>query len=341
VVAGVLVITVLLALGSTGCSHNRTFTRGSMPEWLHARPVHNPRTLDLSPFAGPPIDMKAIDCGDELSVSVVAGLSEEDKVAFPVRVGDDGVGVLPEIGPVPLAGLHPMVAEQQIIQVAKQRDVYRQPTVNVAIEKRRTNRVRVIGAVNRALVVGGIRQEILHDLPWRSSYLKAAIDAGGGLSEDAGTRVSIWRPSAPAGESQVVELDLLDPNDRSRGSPYLTDGSVVNVEQRPPRAVQVEGEVVKRGPVEYSVVHGLRLSEAVGMAGGTSNKLADAVVVTRGSPDGLQRGDIKLNLDNDADKNFELMPGDIVRVKQTPATWVLDVFETVVRVTVGSNVAFP
>ena len=338
VVTGILGAAALLALGIAGCA-NRVYNLRTLPEQFHPRPVVNPRTLDLAPFAGPPVNPELIDVGDKLSISITAGLDEETSSSLSVRVGDDGTALLSEIGTVRLAGLHPMAAEQQIAMVARQRDVYRQPSVTVAVEDRRTNTVTIMGAVNRAAVVAGVRQDTIHEIPWRSCYLKTAIDAAGGLADSAGTKVWIWRPAVPQGEPQLVVIDLTDLNHRSRGSPYLTDGTVITVDERPPRPVQVEGLVAKPGPVEYSVVYGLRLSEAVGMAGGPSSRLASDAVISRQGPQGQERCDIKVNLDKDTDKNCELMPGDVVRVKQTPATWGLDLAQTFLRFSVGSSVA--
>jgi len=342
VVRGIIAAALLTALGASGCSRNRVYTVNSLPDEFEFRPVVNPRILPLGCF-GPPVsvDPQLIDVGDELSISIAAGLDQESQSTVLVRLGDDGTAWLPEIGQVRLVGLHPIAAEQQIVAAAKQRDVYRQPSVTVAIKSRHTNTITVMGAVARTSVVAGVRQDTVHEIPWRLSYLKTVIDAAGGLSENAGTTVWIWRPVVPESEPQMLTIDLNDPEDRRQGSPYLPDGTVVTVDERPPKPIQLEGLVSKPGPVDYSVVHGIRLVEAVNLAGGPASKVASDVVITRESADGQQRCDIKANLDSDADKNFQLMPADIVRVKQTPATWGLDIARTFLRFSIGSNVAFP
>lgn len=319
-----------------GCARIETRTPDSLPIEWEPEPVVNPLTLDISPFAGPPVDLELIDVGDVLEIELAAGLDTEAAAKFRIRVGEDGQAILPEIGPVPLAGLRTVEAGRQIATMAQQREIYRQPSVTVTRESRLENTVRVVGAVRQARVVGGVRQEIVHQIPFRASYLKAAIDTAGGLAENAGTQVTLWRPSAPPGEPQVVVIDLNDPTDRGRGSPYLCDGSVVTVEERPPRPVEVVGLVNEPGPIDYPIVHGLRLDGAIGMAGGESSKVASDVIVTRRAPDGTVLGNIKLSLYDESHKNFPLAPGDIVRVKQTPATWGEDVVRTFVRVTLGS-----
>ena len=321
-----------------GCSNIPTYTSKTLPRNLLTAKVVDPRTVDLAPFAGPSVNPELIQSGDELMVSVAAGLEEEDKDVFESRVGEDGVAALPEIGAIRLVGMHPLEAERHIAQACVYRKVYRQPSVVLDIKERQKNHITVIGAVERMATGGTGTDGNVYEIPRSASYLKTSLEMAGGLTKDAGSRTWIWRPSPPRGESNWICVNLLDPEARKRGSPYLSDGSVVTVEERPPRPIEVVGLVRKPGLYEYPVVHGLRLSSAIGKAEGESSRVADSVAVTRTNPDGKALANIRLNLRNDADKNFLLAPGDVVRVKQTPITWGQWILESVVRVSVGSTV---
>jgi len=336
--SGLALAAAVLVLWIAGCSQIPTYSRSTLPKELGLARVIDPRTVDLAAFAGPPANPELIQCGDELAVSIAAGLEADDKDDFSVRVGDDGIAPLPEIGPVRLVGAHPLEAEQQIAKACVYREVYRRPTVILGIKERQKNRVKVLGAVQQASSSQGKNEKGFYEIPRSVSYLKTAIDAAGGLTKDAGTKAWIFRPVVPPGESNWICVDLVDPAARSRGSPHLGDGSVVTIEERPPRPVEVVGLVTKPGLYDYPIVHGLSLSGAIGTAGGENTRVADTVVVTRTGPEGQALANIRLNLRSDTDKNFALAPGDVVRVKQTPITWAQWILESVVRVSVGSSI---
>ena len=99
-VAGIIGWVVLLISAVGGCARSRVYKAASFPPELEAPPVTNSQVLDLSRFAGPPTSSERINPGDVLEVSIAAGLGSDDVTTFPVRVTDDGVAVLPEIGQI-------------------------------------------------------------------------------------------------------------------------------------------------------------------------------------------------------------------------------------------------
>ena len=111
---GIGICAALFLSGFAGCSVGKIHTASNLPLELQASVVGNAQTVDLSQFAGPPVDGSLIDYGDILEVSIAAGLSADDVTTFSARVGENGVTLLPEIGQVQLAGLPLMSAEQQI-----------------------------------------------------------------------------------------------------------------------------------------------------------------------------------------------------------------------------------
>jgi len=334
-----------------GCAGSG-YTPSTLPTELRARPIHNAQTVDLSKFAGPPVSKDMIGPGDVIEVSLAAGLDPDALSRFLVRVGDDGTALLPEIGALPLAGLDLMQAEQQIINACIGRGLYRQPHVTVSIQRQRTNRVTVVGAVEEP----GIQE-----LPRGSSYLLSAIVAAGGLADDAGTKVEIRHPGGgsqlaapPAGqwpvrpaayaarpEPSYVCLDMAEAVQRGSRGNYLDDGSVVTIERRQPPPIQVMGLVRKPQELEYPVKHDLRLLGALAQAGGVSSKVADKVLVVRHRPDGKGAAQIRVSLrraKNSPDENVRLAPGDVVIVEQTVPTVAMDMVTNVVRLGVGANV---
>ncbi len=277
-------------------------------------------------------------------------------LASPVRIGEDGVALLPEVGSVSLAGLTLATAEQAISAACTQRGFYRQPQVTVTLREQRRNRVTVVGAVNTPGV---------QDLPRSSSYLLAAIVAAGGLADDAGLKVEIRAPTGnttlaqqpPAADSTGVQLtsgqepidgsgvtyvclNLADSVARGDGSHYLPDGSVVTVEKRQPQPYHVIGMVQKPGQFDYPLDHNVNVLEAIAQAGGVSNLLADKIYVIRPEPTGDEDAVIQISLrsaKHKRDENLRLQPGDVVSVEQTPATMVIDLLRAL-PLNVGATV---
>jgi len=354
-----VVSAMMLTACVTGCAQRGHFTAATLPAELQAPPVENSQTIDLSCLAGPAASRDLIGPGDLLKVSLAAGLDAGAVVNIFARVGDDGIALLPEVGPIHLAGLYLVQAEQQIAAACVGRGLYRQPHVTVAMEQQRTNRVTVVGAV---------KEPGIHELPRGSSYLLAGIMAAGGLAEDAGTHIEIrhpaldgrlaWQgaPSATApgvqltgnmtvgsdASARVVRLDLTEAVHQGVGGEYLHDGSVVTIERKQPQPIQVIGLVRKPGQYEFPIHHDLRLFDAIALANGTSSRLADQVVVIRGSPDEQNFVRIAASLSSakrNPAENLRLAPGDIVSVEETVATAVAGILESTIRF--GMTTAVP
>ncbi len=348
---------VLLCLGA-GCSSLPTekYTFQDLPQSYIATRPGNPHTLDLTRLANSSKKSDVIDKGDVLKVSIAAGLSAKDTISIPVRVQEDGVAQLPVIGSVTLAGLEVDAAEATIVAACMEQELYRNPHVTVTIEKQRTNRIMVVGAVEKPSI---------YELPRGNSDLLAALVAAGGLSKDAGTVVEIRNPQrngsggsspsiadssadgvAVAGHSltshttmKSVKVDLISATRAGSSGYLLDDGGVVNVEKRDPEPVFVQGLVRKPDRYEYPVAEELRLLGAISMAGGTSNPVADKVFVIRRKPGSTETVVINLKL-SDAKRNEQanllLAPGDVVSVEQTTGTVIIDTLR-IMNIGVGAS----
>ncbi len=348
---GVLREAVALAMGLclAGCCGARHFTAASLPPDLRATGLSSGQKVYLAQLAQSASPGTQIAPGDVLEVSVTGSLQPSDAVSFSVRVGEDGLAMLPQIGPVPLAGLDPAAAEARIAAASVDRQLYLHPVVRVSIREPWRNRVTVVGAVANPGV---------HELPRGSSRLLEALVAAGGLSEDAGTRIEVFVPGEPMGPGRApgaVEpagfaegvsagtvrlcVDLAEQAARPEGNPYLPDGSVVRVERLEPDPVYVMGLVHKPGEFAYPVRHELRLLGAIALAGGPSSKLADRIIVLRRALDGRGTVTIHASLQSakkNPEENLVLAPGDVVSIERTPATVLLDTLE-VIRFGVGAT----
>ncbi len=346
-----------MVLGFGGCMHGHNYVPSTLPPELEAAPIENAHILNLSGLSGPQVSPDIIGCGDVLKVSIAAGLDKDAVVEFLARVGDDGTALIPQLGHIPLDGLHVMQAEQRIADACIDGRLYRQPNVTVTMEKQQLNQITVNG---------GVKDPKMVELPRGRSYLLQAIIAAGGLGEDAGTRVEIRRPpdpsamaapgaspgdpgvqltggAMPAGPSQgtLVCLNLSEAVHQPGNNTYLPDGSIVMIEKRQPESVYILGLVKKPAKYDFPVNHDLTLLGAIAEAGGTSSDLADKVYVMRNDPNAEGHKTILVSLSKakkSSAENIRLQPGDMVSVEHTPTTVVSDIITRVIRFGMSATV---
>lgn len=334
-----------LCLMITGCQgSNHYYATDSvfgqrMPDTLRLAERTNPQTVDLSKLASGTGSSEMIGIGDVLEVQIAAGLSEEDQSTMAARVSGDGTIALPMIGVLDVAGVEPQGAESLIRAEAIRRQLYHNPTVTVTVTHQRMNKVRVLGAV---------RAPGLYDLPPHASDVVSAIAAAQGLEKDAGQTVEVRNPyrAGPTNRPAVAgdpgqplttvsstasmesgmnsyTIDLISAAKAGDGQYIVQDGGVVMVEKRDPAPIYVGGLVRLAGRYDYPIGQDLHLLDAIQLAGGMSNQLANKIYVVRpiaGQKDPavieISYRDAKRN----ADSNIRLGPGDVVSVEQTPGT---------------------
>lgn len=355
--SAVILAPIALLVAIAGCASGHRFSAATLPVELQAPVVHSAQAVDLSRLAAPPSDNNLIAEGDVLGILVAAGLSTDEIVEFDVRVGDGGVALLPEIGPLQLGGADASQAEKVIAAACVHRGLYRDPHVAVKLERRRTNRVTVVGAV---------KEPGVQELPPGECHLLAAITAAGGFEEDAGTKIEIRQSGggttlAVMGENaadssnvqlasrhtdavqrrpEFVCLDLANPSGTPPEPFALRDGSTVTVERLCPEPIEVLGLVRKPGEYQYPVDRELRLLGAIARAGGVALKPADKVIVIRKGT--ARTGPVGIvaslrSAKRNPEENLRLAPGDVVSVEQTPATMLADAVN-IVRFGVGSTI---
>jgi polysaccharide export outer membrane protein len=294
--------------------------------------------------------------GDVLDIQIAAGLGESDRTA--ARVQEDGTISLPEIGQIGIAGYEPQAAEALIRAEAVRLDLYHNPTVTVSISHQKMNKVRVLGAV---------KNEGLYDLPPSASDVISALAAAGGLTKEAGEKVEVRNPAGAllalgrsgtgsemvkgvssssgggAGGMASYTINLLEAAKSGEGQYRVADGGVVMVEKRDPAPIFVQGLVRSPNRYEYPLGQDLRLLQAISLAGGMSNQLADKIFVIRQPPGAREPILIQVSYrraKRSEDSNIRLGPGDVVSVEQTPGTVFMEALNIIRFGVTGSTMLF-
>ncbi|MEN9556403.1 MAG: hypothetical protein RLZZ232_2689 [Planctomycetota bacterium] len=357
-----LLLTCALFSGCQEANHyyaEDTIFGRRLPDRYRVKRQANPQEVDLSKLSGAMGGSQVIGVGDVLEVQIAAGLNESDQSTTAVRVQQDGTINLQDIGLVEVAGVEAHAAEALIRSEAVKQDLYRNPTVTVIITFQKKNRVQVLGAV---------KNQGTYELPPNASDVVAALAAAGGLKENAGQFIEVRDPagrmrppssefvgdggtpattiSATSGESGLVSsyrIDLIEAAKSGEGRYVVPDGGIVMVEQRDPAPIFVQGLV--RTPNRYDLEIGkdTRLLDAISMAGGVSNQMADKIYVIRQEPGKQEPLLIQVSYrraKRSADANITLGPGDVVVVEQTPGTVLMDALNIVRFGVTGSTTLF-
>jgi polysaccharide biosynthesis/export protein len=350
----------LIALA--GChGSNHYFAENSifgkrLPDSMRLAARANPQTVDLSRLASASGGSETIGVGDVIEVKIAAGLSIEDQYTLSARVADDGTISLQEIGVIDVAGIEPQAAESLIKTASIQRQLYQNPSVTVEIKHQKMNKIKVLGAVKEP--------GIYHLSPGQSD-LVAAIAAAGGLSEEAGEKVEIRNPASTrpvdrpavadaangeisnvsntrvAGGMTSYSVNLISAAREGDGQYLVQDGGVINVEKVDLEPVFVQGLVKVPNRYKFEPGKDMYLLDAISLAGGMSNQLADKIYVVRrqvGQRDPVVTQVSYRNAKRSADSNLRLGPGDVITVEHTPATVLMEALN-IIRVGVSGTTA--
>ena len=350
-----------IAIFNSGCTSG-TYRAANLPPALMAPAALNLEAINLSGLANSSVSVEVIQPGDVLEVSMVNDFAKLTTTTTPVRVADDGTVVIPLVGKVCVGGMEVERAEQTINAESITRGLFHNPCITLTMKQCRTSKVTVVGAVNKPGT---------HELPRGSSSLMAALIAADGLSKEAGTIVEIrhtdsrqaasgvpsspqvasgpdgatvaasyQQPSPNATMPVVTTVDLAAAAAGGAQVPELHDGDVVHVMKRTLRPIHVIGLVQKQGEYPYPANQEIRVLDALALAGGVSNPVAEDIVVIRqvpGAPEPVRIA-VSIQAAKNGRDNLTLAPGDTVTVEQTPLTAVVGVIQTFIRVGIGSNV---
>lgn len=362
-----LIALAVVAISTVGCAGRVVRARRLPAQWQAAN-VSNARIVDLGRLSTPTPSSTVIEPEDVVDVSINSGIDPTAQTAaVPVRVGPDGKASIALIGDVEVSGLEPHAAEQEIAKAAVDRGIYRVPQVTVTIRKKATNRITVIGAVEKPGVI---------EVPRGQSTLLTALVSAGALSKNAGTKVEVRRNSAEAiarknataggvrlaaaeqdgkevGEAvpqavpvpaETITIDLANLDDSGSQNLDLADGDVVRVEARDPLPINVIGLVRKPGQYEVPVNKPLHVLDALALAGERSNPWADKAIIKRhvrgqSEPIVIQTSISMAKRDNAS--NVRLAPGDAVSIEETPQTVTYNVLSSIFRLNVMAGGSIP
>jgi polysaccharide biosynthesis/export protein len=334
---GFRLFTVILAVAAVGpgCAH-RVLRASKLPPEMMAPAALDTETIDLSGLVDQSVSAEVIQPGDVLEAAMITDYTKLTVSTTPLRVADDGTIVVPLVGKMSVAGLEVERAEQAINAESIARGVFRTPCITLTMRQCRTRRVTVVGAVNKPGP---------HELPRGSTSLMAALLAADGLSKEAGTEVEIRhtdsRGSVPGTtEPPVVKVDLVVATSGAAPLPGLRDGDVVQVIKRKLPPIYVIGLVMKPGSFPYPPSQEIRVLDALAMAGGVSNAVAENVLLIRHLPGAQEPVRIAVSIHDakNGQDNLALAPGDTVSVERTAATSAVDVVQTFFRVALGGTI---
>ena len=343
-------------LVSFGC-YKPVVTPKHLSPKLVAPRIVNPGTIDLSRLSGFAASNLSIEPGDVIEVTIIAGVADQRPLSVPLRIGDDGIALVPLLGQIPLAGMELEQAEQVIRQAAITRGLYRNPHVTVVMDKKRVSKITVIGAV---------KKPGLYELPRSSCNLLSAFVAAGGLNSDAGMDIEVRsparRPLSPPQErenrlagysvdpavarqatSRSVSINLISASQAGRGI-NLKDGDVVMVPKRDQNPIQVLSLVWFWSSKPLPMDRELHLLDAIALAGGLASPVADKVYVIRRIPEKSDTQVIKIGVraaKRKHSENIRLASGDVVSVEQTPTTVMFEAFNRFVNVGIGATLPIP
>jgi len=253
-----------------------------------------------------PIDLPVgpdyvLGSGDGLTISLSGGISQ----TFTREIDREGKIILPEAGPLVVAGLTLRQAQSAIVATLTQQ--YHNAHVDVAIARLRTVRVYVVGDVQRPGA---------YDLSSLSTPLNALYAAGGPTSVGSLRIVRHLR-----GKQLVHEVDLYD---------FLLHGVRMDDERLQPgdtllvppagRQVAVSG-MVKR-PAIYELKGPASLSDVLADAGGTTVAAALNQITVNRIQQNQQRQTVNLDLPRSAAPDaiakamqaFSVQDGDRIHV---------------------------
>lgn len=341
---------VLAWLAVCGCSTTKVYTAKNLPRQWHARSIPNVTSFDLTKLSSATIPEDLIAREDVLEVTIASGLGRAEIQTMPSRVNEAGEVDVVHVGPVPVAGLDLTEAQAAIARACVDRQIYRTPHVTVVMKRPKVNRITVLGAVEKPGIV---------ELRSGNSDLLQALVQAGNLTKEAGSIVEIHHPGFRADESSnpkiaegsdalgnqltaydtpaspasatTLKVDLASLGTGAPADYDLADGAIVRVEKRDPPALQVLGLVHKPNRYEFPLGKNMRLTDAIAIAGGTSNQLANKVFIIRRRED-AEPMLVEVSLrqaKRNGGENMLLEPGDTVSVEQTPGTVFLDAIRTV------------
>lgn len=237
----------------------------------------------------------SIGAGDEVRITVYG----QPELTTEAQVNNDGSLEIPLLGTVKIAGRSSGEAAKMIAERYQSGNFLKSAQVNLLVTKYRSHVVSILGKVNRPgkLVLEG------------STSLTQAIAWAGGVADAGSERLVLVRTDAN-GKQDRREYDLQKLLGREADSSsvvWLQDGDTIYV----PHADRfyVSGEV--RIPGMYALDRPLNVMQAIGVAGGPTNRASDrSAKLYRKQADGSVK-ELKAKPDD------KVLDGDVMVVQES------------------------
>lgn len=262
------------------------FGSGSPPAMAVPSPAQNANTASMAAANQRLFAAAAVDTGAAAIATDEYQLGSQDRVSVVVfgaetfsgefSIDESGAIPIPLLGPVPAASRTPRQLEEDL--EGRLRETYmRDPHVTVSVVEMRSHGVSVLGAVN---------QPGVHQVAGKATLLDVLAQAQG-LSEAAGNRITITRPSAAGEQNIEVNLSSLLYAGAPDANVEVRAGDIVHVHNA--SLVYVVGEVNNPGGFTMPLGEQMTVLQALSMAQGTNSLAADwNSVIVRTRPDGSQ-----------------------------------------------------
>ena len=243
---------------------------------------------------------------DLLDISVF-GLNELTKT---VRVSEDGKITLPLLGEIEVDGLTKVALEKKISQLLEKKYL-QDPQVTIFIQEYQSKRVSVLGAV---------RNPGPYELLGRQTLLQV-ISRAGGLTREAGKEIFVIRQlEDDTSKSLKISIDdLFFKSDASLNIPLQPD-DIINVPIDKIVHIYVFGQVKKPGALEVKKSNIPTLLQAIGQAGGFSERALKSKVLIKRREESGKEIEIKVNVKKiikGKRKDVQLKENDVVIVPET------------------------
>jgi polysaccharide export outer membrane protein len=261
----------------------------------------------------------AIGPGDMLDITVY----DVPELTLKVRVGEDGSITLPLVGAMHCAGLSVSETESLLTTKLVEDDYVKVPQVSILISEFATQSVSVGGEVN---------QPGIYPLPGPHTLFDA-ISAAGGLTQNAGTTITIVHKILPGAPEKITIAN----NGAFQNPPdAIQPGDMITVSKA--GIAYVVGEVNKPGGFLLGNNTRLTVVKAVALAGGqTVHARMKHVSIVR-HKDGLVEIttlDLK-ELMRGREQDIQLQPDDILYVPNSGVRTATDILQ---KASVGAAAA--
>ncbi len=234
----------------------------------------------------------------------------QEKLNALVRVSEQGKVTLTWLNEVEVNGLTAAQLEKKLVSLYKEGKFLVDPQISVFIREMRSNRVSIVGAVQKPAA---------YELLGRQTLL-GLISEAGGLTKEAAKEIIILRTVADATSIRLtISVDELMNQGDPKTNIALEPGDIINVQVDKTVQIYVFGQV--KNPSALNVLRSNipTLMQAIAQAGGfTERAKKSSVLVRRREANGKEK-EFRINVkDILAGKpDFQLQEGDTIFVEET------------------------